>query len=346
MKRKQWLAASLCFGALLLGLQFSPEVDRFVQHAREKNGTEWAADDVRTRSSLLSLRAWHDEGGERRARMLERIKAEAAKRNIPPVDAKIDRVWKAIPGYNGLEVDVEKSLELAEQQSFPETPQLVFREVPPQIDLDQLGPNPIYKGNPAKPMAALMINVAWGDEYLPRMLDVLRKEQVHATFFFDGMWLRKNILTARKIMGEGHEVSNHAYSHRDMSKLSRTQTAAEISKTETMLKQELGAQNRLFAPPSGDYNQMTVDVAHEMNLRTILWTIDTLDWKKPEPSSIVHKIATRIEPGSLILMHPTSSSSAALPGIIRAIRAKGLSLGTVSEVISPARVPEVESAGQ
>ncbi|PUA35930.1 hypothetical protein C8Z91_28590 [Paenibacillus elgii] len=346
MKRKRWLAASLCFGALLLVLQFSPAVDRFVQHAREKNGNERAADDVRTLSSLLSLRVWNDEGKDRRARVLERIKAEAAKRNIPPVDAKIDRVWKAIPGYNGLEVDVEKSLELAERQSFPETPQLVFREVPPQVDLDQLGPNPIYKGNPAKPMAALMINVAWGDEFLPRMLDILHKEQVHATFFFDGTWLKKNIPTARTIMGEGHEVSNHAYSHRDMSKLSRTQAAAEISKTETMLKQELGVQNRLFAPPSGDYNQMTVDVAHEMKLRTILWTIDTVDWKKPEPSSIVHKVATRIEPGSLILMHPTSSSSAALQGMIRAIRAKGLSLGTVSEVISPARVPKVESAGQ
>jgi peptidoglycan/xylan/chitin deacetylase (PgdA/CDA1 family) len=70
----------------------------------------------------------------------------------------------------------------------------------------------------------------------------------------------------------------------------------------------------------------------------VLWTLDTVDWKHPPASSIVLKIRTRVEPGSLILMHPTDSSSEALPGMIAAIKQKGLALGTVSETLSPERI--------
>jgi peptidoglycan/xylan/chitin deacetylase (PgdA/CDA1 family) len=118
---------------------------------------------------------------------------------------------------------------------------------------------------------------------------------------------------------------------------------AEIEKTETLLKEKLKVTNTLFAPPSGDYNQTTVDIAHELNLQTVLWTIDTVDWKDPSPEWIVRKISTRLEPGSLILMHPTSSSSQALKNMIQEITNKGYAVGTVSDLISPQRLDSVET---
>lgn len=341
MKRYQLLFTAACFGTMLVLVQQSPQVERFVQHAIQSGS---AAVPLESPLSQLSRQVWSEDPENRKNEMLKHIQAEAIRLNVAPINATVDRVWKAIPGYNGLELDVERTMQLAERQAFPKPPKLIFREIPPQVSLDQLGPHPIYKGNPNKPMAAFMINVAWGEEYLPSILDTLKKENVRATFFFDGSWLRKNIPMARTIMEQGHEMSDHAYSHKDMSKLNRSQATAEISKTEALLKGELGVDNKLFAPPSGDFNQTTVEIAHSMKLRTILWTLDTVDWKNPDPSSIVRKIETRIEPGSLILMHPTSSSSKALPGMIHAIKTKGLQLGTVSDVISPQRVPKVESA--
>ncbi|RXZ77279.1 hypothetical protein EBB07_31925 [Paenibacillaceae bacterium] len=273
----------------------------------------------------------------------ERIEAEAANRSIAPVDARVDRVWKAIPGYNGLEVDIEQSI--AASNKLPDgNIQLVYREVEPRVHLDDLGRYPIYKGNPNKPMVALMINVAWGNEFLEPMLKVLKDEQVKATFFLDGSWLKKNADLARQIQAEGHEMSNHAYSHPDMSTLGRTEAYQQIARTEQLLKQELKVDNIWFAPPSGDYNQTTVEVAADQGLKTVLWTLDTLDWKKPSPESIVRKIAARVEPGTLILMHPTSSSSQALSGIIREIRRKGLQPDTVSSTLSPKRAAAVETA--
>lgn len=282
-------------------------------------------------------------GKDNNDELLQRIREEAAKRKVEPVDARIDSVWKAIPGYNGLEVDVEKTYRLSKGTKPGEPLRLVMKEIPPKVNLDDLGAYPIYKGNPNKPMVSLMINVAWGEEYLPKMLQILERDNVHATFFFDGSWLSKHIATAQEIQKKGHELSNHAYSHKNMSQLSRRQAIDEIMKTQNLLEKELGVQNTLFAPPSGDFDQETVEIAHELKLRTILWTLDTLDWRNPNPQSIVRKVASRVEPGTLILMHPTSSSSQALEAMIKEIKSKGLSLGTVSEVLSPSRVPTVES---
>ncbi|WP_438432496.1 polysaccharide deacetylase family protein [Gorillibacterium sp. sgz500922] len=277
----------------------------------------------------------------------ERIRQEAASRYVAPVDARIDRVWKAIPGYNGLEVDEARTLKLAlAHKTGPEDPlPFVYNEREPKIQLSDLPAEPVYKGNPNKPMAALMINVAWGEEYLPDMLNTLLNENVHATFFFDGSWLSKHVELAKQIGSYGHELSNHAYSHPDMSKLSRSLAESQIVKTQALLQEKLGVRNTLFAPPSGDFDAETVQIAHEQGLTTVLWTLDTVDWKNPPPSAILRRIAPRLEPGSLILMHPTASTRDALPELIRAIKQKGLALGTVSELLSSKRLPSLEWKG-
>ncbi|TJY43140.1 hypothetical protein E5161_04370 [Cohnella pontilimi] len=275
---------------------------------------------------LPSLREW--------------IRSEAAKRNIPPSDAIIDRVWKAIPGYNGRVIDVEATYAKAkaiglmpDSADFP----WVYKEVPPAVGLENLPLHPIYRGNPAKPMVAFMINVAWGDEYLPSILDALASENVKATFFLDGSWLSKHEDTAKEILARGHELSNHAYSHPNMSALSNARQRQEIAKTEALLK-KLGVRNVWFAPPSGDYDARTVKAASEFGLRTVLWTLDTLDWQNPPASAVVSKIAQRAGRGYLILMHPTATSQHALKGMIRSVKAKGYRIGTVSETLSPDRV--------
>ncbi|MGO4276111.1 hypothetical protein AB4Z22_40845, partial [Paenibacillus sp. TAF58] len=86
-----------------------------------------------------------------------------------------------------------------------------------------------------------------------------------------------------------------------------------------------------------------VQVASEYNLQTVLWTFDTVDWKNPGPDRILQRLSTSVEPGSLILMHPTTSSKDALSGMIRIIKNKGLIIGTVTELLSSKRVAE---AGQ
>ncbi|WHX51138.1 polysaccharide deacetylase family protein [Paenibacillus woosongensis] len=270
--------------------------------------------------------------------LMKIIQEEAAKRREEPVDAVIDRVWKAIPGYNGIEVDIEKTYQKAKELPRGADIPYQYREVKPHVNLEDLAPEPIYRGNPNKPMVALMINVAWGNEYIVPMLDTLDEAKVKATFFLDGSWLKKNVEIAKEIQKRGHQLENHAYSHPNMSQLDDYRARLEISKTKDLLKSELNVDNRWFAPPSGDFDARTVRQAADYGLKTVLWTLDTVDWKKPLPSSIVQKISAKVAPGTLILMHPTESSSRALKDMIAVIREKGLVLGTVEETLSSDRV--------
>ncbi|NMO96209.1 polysaccharide deacetylase family protein [Paenibacillus lemnae] len=269
--------------------------------------------------------------------LLQVIEAEAEKMRIEPVDARVDSVWKAIPGYNGREILIEETYKVALKKKAGDPIPYVYKEIPAKITLQDLGSHPIYRGNPNKPMVSLMINVAWGNEYIKPMLDTLDAEKIKTTFFLDGSWLSKNRELAMEILNRGHEVENHAYSHPNMSQLSAARAEDEIAKTQNLLKESLGVKNTWFAPPSGDFNQRTVDIAYARGLKTVLWTLDTVDWRHPAPEAVVQKITSKVEPGFLILMHPTDSSSKALKGMIDGIRAKGLEIGTVSQTLSPER---------
>ncbi|MBH5316590.1 polysaccharide deacetylase family protein [Paenibacillus sp. GSMTC-2017] len=282
---------------------------------------------------------------EEKKQLYNAIVVEAESKTIPPVDAKIDRVWRAIPGYNGLVVDIEKTYETALRSPRDDAIPFRYKEIKPHISLNELGPQPIYRGNPNKAMISLMINVAWGNEYIEPILETLESKGVKATFFLDGSWLKKNVDMAKKIQDAGHELSNHAYSHPDMKNLGRAEQYNQIAKTEDLLKQLLNVENKWFAPPSGSFNESTVQIAREQGLQTVLWTIDTVDWRKPPAAAVIRKINANLTPGALILMHPTATTRDALAGIIDSAKAKGYAIGTVSETLSSDRIlPSVEGA--
>lgn len=257
---------------------------------------------------------------------------------VQPQDAKIDRVWKAIPGYNGVEVDINSSYKKMKKDGKFNENKLVFKQIPPKVHLNDLTPAPIYRGNPDKPMVSFLINVAWGNEYLPSILKTLKDNNIHATFFLEGRWVKKNPDIAKMIVDSGHEVGNHSYTHPDMKILTSDRVREQLINTNQVIKATTGEQVRLFAPPSGSYRDEVVDIAHSMNLRTIMWSVDTIDWQKPSPETIVNRVISKVHPGALILMHPTDSTAKALQQLITDIKAKQLRIGTVSKLLDEERI--------
>ena len=73
-------------------------------------------------------------------------------------------------------------------------------------------------------------------------------------------------------------------------------------------------------------------------MKTILWTVDTVDWRKPATSEMVRRVVSKVENGSMVLMHPTKPTAEGLEAMITDIKAKGYKLGTVSELMSEKRV--------
>jgi probable sporulation protein (polysaccharide deacetylase family) len=270
--------------------------------------------------------------------LYEEIQDYSGKHKIIPIDARVDKIWKAIPGYNGLEVNVKASYKKMKAGGGFDVNKIVYKEVSPNVHLEDLDPQPIFRGNPQKPMVAFLINVAWGNEYIPGILKVLNKHQTRATFFFDGSWVKKNPELAKMILEEGHEIGNHAYSHPDLQQRSEAETIEELKKTNDVIKENLGVKPRWFGPPSGSFNQVTVNVTNQLSMNTILWTVDTVDWKKPATLEMVSRVVSKVENGSMVLMHPTKPVAEGLGAMITNIKGKGYKLGTVSDLMSEKRV--------
>ncbi|RHW39541.1 hypothetical protein D1B33_01465 [Lysinibacillus yapensis] len=270
--------------------------------------------------------------------LYQKIQEYSDQHKIQPIDAKVDRVWKAIPGYNGLGVDVKASYKKMKKQGRFDEKKIVYKEISPKIGLDDLDPQPIYRGNPEKSMVAFVINVAWGNEYLPPILKELKDHGVKATFSLDGSWVKKNPGLAQMIQKDGHEIGNHAYSHPDLQKRSEAETMEELKKTNDVINETLGVTPKWFGPPSGSFNQTTVNVAHQLEMKTILWTVDTVDWKKPAASEMVNRVVSKVEKGSMVLMHPTQPVAEGMEAMITEIQAKGYRLGTVGELMSEKRI--------
>lgn len=267
----------------------------------------------------------------------KQIEAAAVKYRVNAVDAVVDRVWKKTPGYNGLQVDVEKSLKRMKNKGRFQENKLVLKQVSPNIHLKDLPPAPIYRANPNKPVVAFIVNVAWGNEYIPSMLAVLKKHNLHVSFVLEGRWVKNNPEVAKQIANAGHELGNHSYSHPNMQQLSLQAAKKEISETNKIIKETTGKEAAFFGPPSGSFNDSTVNAASSFGMETVLWTVDTVDWRKPSPEVLTKRVLDNVHKGAIVLMHPTESTSKSLETLIMNIE-KEYKIVTVSEAFSEKRI--------
>jgi probable sporulation protein (polysaccharide deacetylase family) len=276
--------------------------------------------------------------GKQENPLYQSIIKNASTYNIPPSNAKIDQVWKAIPGYNGLTVDIEASYKNMKKSGIFDEKKIVYKQTTPSVHLKDLPASPIYRGHPDKPMVSFIINVAWGNEYLPEMLAALKKHQVKASFFLEGRWVKNNPDLAKMIVSAGHEVGNHSYTHPDMKRITAAQTREQLLKTNEVIEAATGNKSIWFAPPSGSYRDETVKIAAELKMKTVMWTVDTIDWQKPTPDQLINRVISKIDNGSMVLMHPTESTAKSLDRLITLIEEKSLKIGTVSDLMSEERI--------
>lgn len=324
--RRLWLPAMLVV-ALLAGIA----ADRLVL-LRPLSLATFAPRRVAKGVTLLG----RDVGGFDLAQVSTLLGEIAPSLKRDPVDARIDPDTKGlIPELYGRELDVESTVAtlLTAQPNAVVSP--AFRPVKPKKSMRDLPATVIYRGNPAKKQIALCINVAWGDEFIAPMLESLAQANAKATFFFVGTWANKNRSVVQQIAAAGHEVASHGYSHIHLSQAAtetvRKDTAANSSLLEEITRQPI----RIFSPAYGEWDARTPVIASDLGLTTVLWSIDTVDWKKPGVEAMTNKILTRAHNGAIVLMHPTDQTKLALPKMIAGLQGKGYSLVTVSELLSP-----------
>lgn len=177
---------------------------------------------------------------------------------------------------------------------------------------------------------SLMFNVYQNTDNVYAIMDLLDGAGAKATFFLGGSWADDNIDCVRDIAARGHEVASHGYFHKDHSKMNYEQNLAEIRPSVKLLNAILNGEISLFAPPSGAFNDSTVTAATSLNLKTIMWSRDTIDWRDSDVNLIYKRATNGLQNGEFILMHPMDVTVKALPQILTYIRENGLTAVTVS----------------
>lgn len=189
-----------------------------------------------------------------------------------------------------------------------------------------------------QPLYAITVNVDWGNENLSSMLEVLKRFDTRVTFFPTGRWASQNPEWIRRFVEMGHEVGNHGMSHRHPKQLSAEELKALIEDNARLLTELTGGKAvNLFAPPYGEFDNRIVRVAREAGHVTVMWTIDTVDWKRPAPETIVHRVVDAIRPGAIVLMHPVEQTVQALPVILTRLQEKGYRAIPLGQLLQLAR---------
>lgn len=258
------------------------------------------------------------------------IEYYALNHDILKEESYYDPVWHVVPGINGLRVDKENSLRLMGDK-IDESKIIYYDElISTRIEDIQYGP--IYKGNHKKRMVSIIINCAWGNDIAVKMLDTLGDTRVN--FFIEGKFALNNKDLVKK-MSEKHLIGNHSYSHKDFSKMTYEECLLDIKKTNDILQEIIGKEIKYFSPPSGSYGDNALKASEKLNMRFVLFNVDTIDWQNPSVSITINRVLSKVENGAIILMHPKENTLVALPKIIEEIEKRELLIGTLDELLSP-----------
>jgi peptidoglycan/xylan/chitin deacetylase (PgdA/CDA1 family) len=159
---------------------------------------------------------------------------------------------------------------------------------------------------PSSKKLALTYDDGPNDPHTLRLLEVLAKHNVHATFFLIGKYVQKRPDIARAVVQGGHAIGNHTLSHPNLIFTSHQQTRSELQQCQQVISDATGEVPRLFRPPFGGRRPDTLQLARSLGLEPVMWNVTGWDWKGKPSNYIEQKIGKRIRGGDVILLHDGS----------------------------------------
>jgi peptidoglycan/xylan/chitin deacetylase (PgdA/CDA1 family) len=167
--------------------------------------------------------------------------------------------------------------------------------------------------------------------HTPRVLSILRRHGARATFFLRGDAIPGRTDLLRRQLAEGHELANHSYSHPHLP------SYRQLARTSRLLRNATGFSPCVFRAPYGDWDGRLVADAWRLGMVTIQWDVDTLDSLGADADTVRARASSLPGPGSIVLMHDGEGARPAslrmLPGILAALRRRGLRPVTVSQLL-------------
>lgn len=185
----------------------------------------------------------------------------------------------------------------------------------------------IYMGNSEKPYVYLSFDNGYEAGYTNKILDVLKSNNVSATFFITAHYLNTASDLVKRMIEDGHIVGNHTVNHKDLTTLSDEEIKKEIMDLHNAVYQKFGYEMKYFRPPKGEFSERVISIANSLGYKTVMWSSAYDDWDKEKQNREEYgkkKIINNIHNGAVILLHATSKdNSNILKPVIETLQSKG-----------------------
>lgn len=185
-----------------------------------------------------------------------------------------------------------------------------------------------YKDSADKKVLYLTFDNGYENGYTGKILDILKKEKVPATFFVTGHYLKSAPDLVKRMANEGHIIGNHSYHHPDFTKVSDERLKQELDSIVTETEKLTGQKGMTYLrPPRGVFSERTLKLAKEMGYTQVFWSLAFVDWKTDQQKGWKYSydnIMKQVHPGSIMLLHTVSKDNAgALQQAIVDLKKKG-----------------------
>ncbi len=194
----------------------------------------------------------------------------------------------------------------------------------------------VLRGNPNRHEIALTIDDGPHPAFTLKLLQILKENNIHATFFVDGEKAEEYPDLIRAEVAGGNEVGNHTYDHVSLVKIPPEYIDTEIEACGEVIKGITGHSPHLFRPPGGEYNRAVAEAVEALGYKMILYSDDPGDYADPGTGVIETRTLDTISDGGIILLHDGSAQiPVILPQIIQRLKARGFRFVTVDELLRP-----------
>jgi len=160
-----------------------------------------------------------------------------------------------------------------------------------------------FTGKPGTRQLALTFDDGPNDPHTLRLLEVLARHNVKATFFLIGRYVKQRPDIARELGRAGHVVGNHTFNHPNLIFASARETTMQLRDCEQALTDAVGEHSRLFRPPFGGRRPGTLKIVRALGLEPVMWNVTGRDWKGKPAEYVERRVTQQIRGGNVILLH-------------------------------------------
>ena len=183
----------------------------------------------------------------------------------------------------------------------------------------------------------LTFDAGYENGNIEKILDAMKEERVVGAFFILSNLIDKNPDLIKRMADEGHLVCNHTSNHKDMTKLTDDEVLANLKRLEEKYNGVTGRDmEKIFRFPEGRYSERTLSLLNNNGYKTVFWSMAYDDWdnaRQMDPELAKNKLISMTHPGAIVLLHPTSSTNAAiLADLIREWKSLGYSFGSLKDL--------------